>query len=881
MSFFDALRHRLRPLFRSREFDREMDEEFQHHMDLGVQEFPGHARFGSRAFYKEERRHMTVLSWLDPLGQDLRYAWRNLRRTPGFTAVAVLSLAIGIGANSAIFSLIYSILLRPLPVSHPDHLVLVQHAGPELPNDGFSFNEYRALKHSPGFRALTARGGGDHVPIVAGPVHSTLSIDAVDGNFFPTLGLEAERGRLITPEDERTRAPVVVISDGLWAEWFDRAPSALGSTITMRGTAFTVIGVTPRAFAGLEDGGQFSGAIPLGTLALVGGTPVEDGATDSAVIEIVGRLSDPGALPGVAKMLDATYRSCCARGDSQSSGVQLTTIAHGIPLWKFDVHALFGRLLVELLGAAGVVLLAACANLGTLLLARASARERELAVRLSLGASRRRLAGQMLVESALLAGLGAGAGLVLAHWSLRVIAHRLPDPIVDRAGFALTGEVLVFTAAVAALSVILFGAVPAWRATRTNLIGPLNEGGRSSTSRRAGWLDRSIVVAQVALALVLVNGAGSLVATLRSLRNVDGGFSSERLLSVELDSRGTPYESGGLTAFTDRLVTRAAAIPGVRSAALSEAAPIFGGRSWAPTITVEGYTPGADEGMRCIFDAVSPAYFSTMGIALRRGRVFTEDDRGSGGVAIVNEAFARQYFRDRDALGATIRTVRGADTLLMQVVGVVADARYQDLRVPAQPMAYLPLAQFKRIPVLGQLVVVTLTVRTVSDDRALSSALRNAVLTETPDAQIYGPETIEASIDASLNRETLTAELATLFGAVALVLAAIGLYGVVSYRVAQRTREIGVRMALGAATPAVVWLVFRQALALVTIGVLVGAPLAFGSGKAIAAELYGLGRNPFFVIGAGVVLLGVAVAASAIPARRAAGVDPMIALRSD
>jgi len=882
VSLLDAIRHRLRPLLRAREFDRETDEEFRHHLELGAQEFPeGGPRFGSRAYYKEERRRMTTLGWLDVLGQDLRYAWRSLRRTPGFTTVAVLSLAIGIGANSAIFSLIYSILLRPLPVSHPERLVLVQHSGPDLPNDEFSYNEYRSLGASAGLTSLTALGGTGHVPIVAGPVHDAVGVDGVDGNFFPTLGLAAQVGRLIDPEDERTRAPVAVISDGLWAESFHRAPAAVGSPITLRGAVFTVIGVAPKSFQGLAYDGGFAVAIPLGTQALVGGTPVETGGADSAALQLVGRLADGVTLAGAGTRLDATYRSCCAPAAPDAGGVQVTGIAHGIPSWKFDVQALFGRLLLELLGAAGVVLLAACANLGTLLLARASARERELAVRLSLGASRGRLAGQLLVESGLLAGLGAAAGLLLAHWALRLIAHQLPGPVEDRAGLAVTGEVLLFTAAVALLSVILFGAVPLWRATRTGLVGPLNEGGRAATARGAGWLDRSIVVAQIALALVLLNGAGLFVATLRNLRSVSGGFSPERHVSIELDSRGTSYESGGLAALGDRLLARAGRIQGVRSAALSEAVPIFGGRGLNPVVSVEGYTPRQDENMQCWFDPVTPGFFSTVGIALRQGRDFTDGDRGAAPVAIVNEAFVRQYLSGRNPLGATIRTAGGRDTSILQIVGVVGDARFTDLQVPAAPMAYLPLAQFQRIVSGRPLAVVTLTVRTAGDDRALSAALRNAVFDEAPAVQAYGPESIEASIDASLSRQTLTAELAALFGAVALILAAIGLYGVVSYRVARRTREIGVRMALGAAAPAVVWLVFRQALVLVSLGVLVGVPLAFGIGRMIAAELYGLGRNPFFLLGAGVLLLGVAVVASALPARRAARVDPLIALRAE
>ena len=353
-------------------------------------------------------------------------------------------------------------------------------------------------------------------------------------------------------------------------------------------------------------------------------------------------------------MIDATYRACCVGNGAVAgvTGVGLAGIAHGISSSKFDVGAMFGRLLLELLGGAAILLLAACANIGTLLLARASARERELAVRLSLGASRRRLASQMLVESAMLAALGSAAGLLLADWALHVIAHRLPGPVVARVGLQLNGEVLGFTAAVAVASVLLFGMVPAWRATRVSLVTPLKEGGHSATARRIGLLDRSVVVVQIAIALVLLNGAGLFAATLRNLRNVNGGFATERSVTTGLDARGTPYESTGLVPLADRLLARATLIPGVRSAALSAVTPVYGGRRLGTAIAVEGYVASHDENMVGWFNTVTPEIFATLGIGMRAGRPFSQDDRAAGQpVAIVNETFVHQYIRDRNPAG--------------------------------------------------------------------------------------------------------------------------------------------------------------------------------------------------------------------------------------
>lgn len=831
---------------------------------------------------------MTPLGWLDPLGKDLRYAWRGLRRTPAFTAVAVLSLAIGIGANSAIFALLYSLLLQPLPVSHPEQLVQVQHTAGGAQSDAFSWNDYQALHRSPGFTSLTAIGSSGNVPLVVGSVSRSVSVDAVDGTFFSTIGLHALRGRLISPADERTRAPVVVISEGLWSALFNRAPSAIGSTITMQRAPFTIIGVVPGSFQGLAYPGTFQTAIPLSTLALVGGSEAETTAAGDASLLVVGRLEEGVSASRATALIAATWRSCGVAnvapvGAGEGGGVALRSIEHGIPSSKFDVAATFSRMLLELMGGAAIVLLAACANIGTLLLARASARRRELAIRLSLGASRGRIATQLLAESTLLATIGSVAGLVLAHWALQVIAHRLPGPLVDRVGLQLNGAILGFTAALAAGSVLLFGALPAWRATRTDLNSPLKQGSQSSSPRRAGFLDKSVVIVQIALALVLLNGAGLFVATLRNLRNVHGGFAMEHTVTAGLDARDTPQESAGIPSLADRLLARAVTIPGVRSAALSAAVPVFGGRRIEPRIAVEGYTPGPDEKVSGWLDPVTPGYFATLGIGLRAGRDFSREDGVAGQqVAIVNEAFVHQYLRGRNPLGALVRSIGRGDTILMQVVGVADDARYIDVRQLPPPMIFVPLAQFARIPVIGHIPVLNLTVRTAGDDRATPAALRSAVFAEAPDLRISGPETVESAVDVALNRETLTAELATLFGAVALIVAAIGLYGIVSYQVARRTREIGVRMALGAGSSSVVWMVLRQALGMVSVGILIGVPLALGGGRVIAAELFGLaGQNRLYVVGACVVLICVAVAASAMPARRAARVDPLIALRAE
>ena len=910
MSLLDAIRHRLKPLIRRADFDREMDEEFRHHQELHALEFAegpdaaarARARFGSTAYYKEETRRMTALGWLDLLRQDLRYGVRHLVRAPAFTAVAVLSLAIGIGANSSIFSLIYSLLLNPLALPHPQQLVEVQHTGRDRPNDQFSYNDYQSLRRSSGFTSVTAFTGTGNVPIVAGTFSNAISVDAVDGNYFSTLGVRPLRGRLIGPEDERTHAAVVVISEQVWALVFNRSPSAVGSTITLHGTPFAIVGIVPNSYQGIMYMGSFMTAVPLSALPVIGGPSVETSDAAAPMLQIVGRIATAADRARVSTVVDAIYQSCCMergtatgdRGHAQASGVTVASIGHGITSPKFDVRSQLTRLLYILMGGAAIVLLAACANIGTLLLARAAAREREVAVRRSLGASRGRLTMQMLVESSLLAVLGGAAGLITANWALRGLAAGMPGQIFDRVGLRFNPQILGFTAAASLASVLVFGVIPARRATRTDPVAPLREGS-TRTARRGGWLDRSVVVAQLALALVLINGAGLFVATLRNLRTVNGGFSTEHVVNTEFDSRGTPYESSGLVRVADRLLARAERIPGVRSAALSEVPPAYGGRRYLSQISVQGYTPGPDENMNVWVDPVTPGFFSTVGTSRRMGRDFSPSDGATGQrVVIINEAFVHQYLRDRSALGTSIQVIdenrmmtggtitEHTDTSIVQVVGVVGDARYIDVRQPPPPMMFVPMAQFEQIPIAGHLAVVTLTVRTTGDDSALPGAIRSAMLAEAPGVRIYGPETIETTLSGEFKQETLTAWLATLFGGVALTLAAMGLYGVVSYRVAQRTREIGVRMALGAASSSVVWMVLRQALLLVAIGVVVGAPLAFAGGRAIAAELYGVaGGNPLYVLGAGVLLLAVAVAAAAFPARRAANVDPLIALRAD
>lgn len=888
----------LRGLLQRRTLERSMDDELTLHIELRaadlerqglpMEEAMRQARreFGNVTATKERAREAWVWTSMEQVVQDVRYAARGLRRSPMFTAAAVLSLGLGIGTNTAIFGLVYSVLLARLPLPHADELVMPIKASERTRSEGFSYGEYRSLAASPGLSGATAVFGMSTVAIEVGNDHADASIDFVTGPYFSVLGLRAARGRGLTENDERAVAPVVVISDEIWQTHFSGAADVLGRTMKIGGTPFTVVGVLPKNYHGLSvPDGDRDLTVPLSVAPLVGAPDVA--ARRIPALLIVARLAAAGSGVQTGASMDAIYQRCCAAGQMAARAknvaggerLSLQDISRGIVSPKFDFRAMFARVLLVLMGAVSVVLLIVCANVGSLLLGRATSRRRELAVRLSLGASRGRLGRQLFGESLLLALLGAGLGLLLASWGTRVLAHNLPGvfaSLSELVALRLNAPILGFTAAASVFAVLVFGTLPAWRATRTDLISPLKEGSRGNARSPVGVLERGIIVVQVALTLVLVAASGLLVATLRNLQTVDPGFATTGIVSAWLDTRDTPLADGGVAPIAQELLTRLRTIPGVRAAALSLAAPVLGGRRQTTQIAVPGYAPTDDVDVDVAINMVTPEYFTAMGIALRSGRPFSDGDGlGALPVAIVNQAFVNRYVSRRQPLGSIVQVGLPTGPTL-QIVGVVGDARYTDLRVAATPMVYRPLEQ------AGHQEVTTLVLRTAGDPSAVGAAVRNGITGVAPRLRIRSMGTIDDAMKQALARERLSAALAGVFGAIALALAVVGLYGVVSYNVARRTNEIGIRMALGARQSDVIWSVVRHSLGLVALGVCLGLPLAFAAGRTIASLLWGVGaHDPVLLAGSVLLLAAAAIAASVVPALRAALVDPLIALRAE
>ena len=635
---FARIRAIVRGAMHRHAFDRGMDEEMKLHLELRADDLArrGVARdeairqarleFGNVTATKELAREAWQWTWLEQLGQDVRYAARGLRRSPVFAGAAVLSLGLGIGTNTAVFGLLYSVLLATLPVPHARELVSPVRVNENFSTSGFSYSEFLALRTAPGLADASALAGTNSAIEIDG-VHDDATVDLVDGAYFRVLGLRAARGRVISDAELLGATPVVVISYELWQTHFNGAADVLGRTLKIHGTPFTVIGVLPETYHGISVPGDRDLAIPLSTAPLIG-LP-DFAASRIPAIEIVGRLANVRAAALTTASIDAMYQRCCAAGQLLPNGkgaprtthIVLNDISHGLVSPKFDFRAMFGRVLVLLMGAVAVVLLIVCANVGSLLLGRATARRRELAVRLALGASRSRVARQLLVESVLLAVAGATLGLALAVVSMRALAHNLPgvfSSLSDLVAFHLDGTILGFTGATSLVAVLLFGTVPAWRATKTDLISPLKEGSRGSVRSPVGVLERAIVIVQVALTLVLVSASGLFVATLRNLKNVDAGFATKNLLSAWLDTRGTSLASGGVAPLQEELLARVRTIPGVRAVAMSESSPLFGGRRELKAVTVPGYIPAADEETSVETNVITPESFPPRGFSSGR-----------------------------------------------------------------------------------------------------------------------------------------------------------------------------------------------------------------------------------------------------------------------
>jgi putative ABC transport system permease protein len=688
------------------------------------------------------------------------------------------------------------------------------------------------------------------------------------------VGVQPRLGRAITPEDDRTGARVVLISDEIWERFFARDASVIGRKLSLRSQPFVVIGVMPPWFRGIRFNGTFTMAVPQSAGAALGV------AESRNYVNVVARVRPGSPRFAVASLLDAALHRCCVgdAGITADAHLSLVDASRGIPYGKNDFRSDYRLVLWLLMGGVTLVLLISCSNVGNLLLARGAAREREFAVRLSIGASRGRVIRQLLAESAMIAACGGVLGVALAAWATQLLVGFVPSSsgsAMALVEFHAKPAILAFTAGASTLCVLIFGLGPALRATRGDLVSSLKERAGSDRRGQARVVDRLLVIGQVALTLVLVCGAGLLVATLENLRGTEPGYVSSNLAGMNIDTRGTSYEGNGIVPLEPDILDRVRRVPGVVSAGMATRIPAIGGRNVNFNYAIVGQTPSDDQTVD--LTVITPGYFETAGTLLVGGRDFDGSETASSPrVAIVNEAFARRHFAARSPIGSSVRIddLNGGETLM--ITGVVHDVRFGDRRRPQEPMVYIPAAQAGKWPFL---VVI---VRTAADARRVERPIEQAIASSVRNLRLGAWQTMEDAYDEVLLRERLAAGLATACAALALGLAMVGLAGLVGYSVAQRTREIGVRMALGAHRSNVVWLVLRGALTMVAIGVIIGAPLALSAGRALGSLLYGISAtNVLLLVSAATALLGVGAAASAVPAWRASRVDPATSLRAD
>jgi predicted permease len=837
---------------------------------------------------------------MSSLAQDLRYALRTLARAPGFAAVVILTLGLGIGANTAIFSLMDQVLLQPLAVAEPAALVQLDGPGPwsgrTLDDRTFSYPMYRDLRdRNTVFSALIAQFGTP-ATLTVRERSERVNAELVSGNTFDVLGVTAIAGRALSEADDLVPGahPVVMLGFGYWQRRFAGDPSVVGHSVTINSTPMTVVGVAPPGFAGIMSATAADVLVPLVMKAQL--TPTLDDLMDrrSRFIKVVGRLR-PGVTPIAAKAsLDVLYRQINeaelqhtftdATDSFRARFRAKTLVLHPAARGLSDARDDFSMPLAMLMAMVGLVLLIACANVANLLLTRATTRQKEMAMRLALGASRGRLARQTLTEGFVLAAAGGLVGVILSVWLGDLLLSMLPSDSLSRAlSTTPSGRVGLFTLVVSCLTAIGFGLVPAAQATRLELNTTMREVGASSGGgRRQGRLRKGLVVAQVALSMLLVAGGGLFARSLYNLQRLDRGFDSSGLVSFSIDPSLSGYDQARIRQLADRLLTDIRALPGVVAASLAEVAALTNNSSQR-TIEVQGYTPAPGENMNAWANKVAPDYFRTMRLPLVAGREFTERDAaGAPLVAIVNEAFARRFFGAENPIGRRFGWSAIDDPAAIEIVGVVRDAFYSSVRQGARGpdetpiFAYAPFAQGERLSEL------TVYVRATPAAAGLPDLLRRTVAAADSALPVFDMRAVDATVQESLFSERMLALLSAAFGLVATILAAIGLYGVMAYTVSRRTREIGIRIALGAERHSVLWLVLSEVAAITAAGIGLGIPAAFALGLLIRSQLFGVSAtDPLMIALASAVLTLVAFAAGWLPARSATRVQPIRALRSE
>jgi predicted permease len=852
---------------------------------------------GGKQQLKDRVWDVSVGNQLVILWQDLRYALRMMRRNPGFTAVAVLSLALGIGANTAIFSLVDAVLLKMLPVKDPEQLVFLEKGGIPKVKDSrnLSYAFFERLRAQRDLLAGVCTFNGISLNVVVDGQADLAEGQWVSGNFFAVLGVHALLGRIITEDDDKVPGghPVVVISYNYWQQRFARDPAIVGKSIAVNGHPFTIIGVTPPDFFGVWVGDMPALWAPSMMYAqLVPGQSIEE-YFNSTLYHVLARLRPEVTEQQASAVLTGLLHQSSADTGTQLSGIEPQSLRRLsvalIPASKglSSLREQFSEPLRILMFVVGLVLLIACANVANLLLARATARRKEIAVRLALGAGRLRLIRQLLTESILLALTGGALGLLFAWWGsnfLLGLVRSGRDPVSLK--LTLDVRVLGFTAAASLLAGILFGLAPAWRATRVDLIPSLKDSIRSSGAGARMGLGKALVLVQVALSLLLLIGSGLFVRSLGKLKSLDAGFNRENVLLVSTDPQIIGYQGRKIADLYQRILERIKAIPGVRSASFSSERLVGGGGSVnIGTVHVRGrpvrphentYKWAASGTMPTTpVCHVGPEYFETVGMTILRGRGFTaQDDENTPRVAIVNETFASHYFGDEDPLGQRFSFDPNSDGF--EIIGIVKDAKYETLRQMSLPMYYLSHLQYHASR------ETTFLIRTAADPAGIITAVREAVREVDANLPLFDIKTLAMQVDESLVQERLIGTVSSFFGLLSLLLAAIGLYGIMAYVVNQRTHEIGIRMALGAQRGAVLRMVMGQGMKLVLIGMALGLAASFAATRLVASYLFGITpTDPVTFVGVPMVLLIVALLACFIPARRASRVDPMVALRDE
>jgi predicted permease len=912
---FSDLRVRLRTLFRRTAVTPEIDRELQFHLQQQMEKYLQagftceqarqrvRLEFGGLTQIKEDCWEARGVSFVEHIGQDVRYAMRMFGRTPGFTVVVVMTLALGIGANTAVFSLINAVLLKMLPVKDPEQLVKLSKIQPvNGPNDYFSYPEVeRFQRATQAFSAVFAFANLGGVNVEA-KGHGEIAIgQVVSGNYFSTLGVPAILGRTIAPADDQLAggSSVAVISYKYWRERLAGDPAVVGTKIVVNNYPFTIIGVTPPEFFGLQPGQPIDISVPLKMIAplrpeyAMAGTPYYVLTFPSRpAFLIMGRLQPGVTATTAAARMEPLFRgamndeamglagtvmdSPLNRKNHGQARLQLTAGGQGLAA----LRERFSKPLWILMAAVGLLLLIACANVATLLLARAQFRQHEMAARLVLGARRLRLMQQLITESVVLALAGGVFGIVLAFWasgSLMALMRHMGTPIV--LSVRPDPRVLGFTLMISVFTAILFGLIPAWRLVRTDMpsgLVPNIQGAGKSAGR--SHATKALIALQVAASLVLMVGAGLLVRSLQNLKNFYPGFRTDHVLVFDVNARLLGYTVAQTNALYRRLVDQIDALPGIRRASLSIDPP-FSGAFEGTSPVIEGYQPALGSAPLVTgLNALGPHYFEALETPVLLGRDFTgEDDANAPKVAIINERMAHDIFGDRSPIGRRLSIPAFAgDKSWYAIVGVVADAKSEDLREAVRPMIYVPTEQ--TVVIAG----VTFEVRTARDASAEAPSVLRAVAQVDGRLSLSGMKTLNDQMDDSLVQERLVSSLAGLFGMLAVLLASVGLYGVMAYTVSRRTNEIGIRMALGSGRIQIAGLVLREALLMVLAGLVLGLPTALATARLLRSQLHGLGPyDPVTMLFAAGVMTGVAVLACYPPVTRAMRIDPMAALRHE